>query len=189
MQLTLTTITSLFGIVLLFAIKAQALSCWGPKMDWIGYVPTFPINKFDLVRCNTGLQFCQGGCKHCVNVTGSFVAKSCAGDADRGLNILGIQKDGCKKITMVQNKNYTKWINQSIGKMPNYTLVADFTEACRCSSDGCNGPPIDEQSMRSFLASSGTSRSFKETLAQNTWRFGLSLYIYCMLKFSRKFSF
>jgi hypothetical protein len=149
-------------------------------MEWVGYVPTFPINKFDLVKCNAGLQICTGGCKHCVNVTGSFIAKSCAGDNDQGLNILGIHKDRCKSITRVQNKNYTKWINQSIGKLPNYSLVADFTEACRCSYDGCNGPPIDEESMRALMASSGTSASLQKIYSQNNWLI-LSLYIYFKL--------
>jgi hypothetical protein len=158
-------------------------------MEWIGYVPTFPINKFDLVKCNVGLQICLGGCKHCVNVTGSFVAKSCAGDGDHGLNILGVYKDGCKSINGVQNKNYTQWINQSIGKLPNYSLVADFTEACRCSWDGCNGPPIDEGSMKAFLASSGTSASLQKIYAQNNWQFMLSLCVYFKLTVLRKVSF
>ena len=114
-------------------------------MEWVGYVPTFPINSFELVKCNEGLQFCAGGCKFCVSVSGSFIAKSCAGDEDHGLKILGMDQEGCKNVTRSQNEQYTKWINKSVGKLPKYSLVADFTKACRCSTDGCNGDHGDQQ--------------------------------------------
>ena len=143
-------------------IVAQCLKCWGPKMEWVGYVPTFPINQFELVQCNAGLQVCVDGCKHCVNVTGSFVAKSCAGDHDQGLDILGLDEDGCKNISDVQNRNYTTWINKMIGKLPNYSISADFTQACRCSWDGCNGPP------NGYLDDSNRSFSFKASLASKS---------------------
>ena len=138
-------------------------------MEWMGYVPTFPINKFELVECNAGLQVCSGGCNHCVNVTGSFIAKSCSGDYDQGLDILGMHTDGCKNITSDQNQNYTKWINKMIGKLPNYSISADFTEACRCSYDGCNGPftsdeDNDEGIFRSSFVSSLGIKSVKSEL-------------------------
>ena len=155
-------------------------------MEWTGYVPTFPINKFALVRCNAGSQVCIGGCKHCINVTGSFVAKSCAGDGDHGLNILGMHQDGCKNISDIQNKNYTKWINKSIGKQPNFTLVAYFTQACRCSWDGCNGMPIGvEGSMRSSIASSGTCFSLRKIYPSNSWEI-IVITIHLMEVFSFK---
>ena len=66
---------------------------------WINY------NQFEMVECNTGLQLCSGGCKHCVNITGSFVAKSCAGDEDHGLGILELKEDGCKKIARDQEED------------------------------------------------------------------------------------
>ena len=121
-------------------ILADALRCWGPKLEWTDYVPTIHYNQFELVECNKGLQLCAGGCKHCVNITGSFVAKSCAGDEDYGLAILGMNEDGCKNVTGDQNLKYTNWINKSL-KQSKYSLVADFTQACRCSLDGCNGSP------------------------------------------------
>ena len=138
----------------------QCLKCWGPKLKWIGYIPTFPINQYELVECNQGLQVCSGGCNYCVNVTGSFVAKSCAGDRDDGLKILGLKHnhDGCRAITKAQNKNYTKWLNLMIGKLPNYSVSADFSQACRCSWDGCNASQEDnfhvEFAASSFLSSS-----------------------------------
>ena len=136
-------------------------------MEWMGYVPTFPINKFELVECNAGLQVCSGGCNHCVNVTGSFIAKSCSGDYDQGLDILGMHTDGCKNITSDQNQNYTEWINKMIGKLPNYSISADFTEACRCSYDGCNGPSDendDTHTFRSSFVSSMANERVKDKL-------------------------
>ena len=120
-------------------ILADALRCWGPKLEWTDYMPTIHYNQFELVECNKGLQLCAGGCKHCINITGSFVAKSCAGDEDYGLGILGMNKDGCKRVTEDQNLKYTNWIKNSIKQSK--TLVANFTQACRCSLDGCNGSP------------------------------------------------
>ena len=119
----------------------QCLKCWSPRLKWIGYIPTFPINQFDLVECNTGLQVCIGGCTHCVNVTGPFTAKSCAGDHDEGLRVLGLHEDGCTNITEAQNRNYTNWLNDMIGKLPNYSIRSKFSQACRCSWDGCNASP------------------------------------------------
>ena len=136
-------------------------------MEWMGYVPTFPVNKFELVECNAGLQVCQGGCKHCVNVTGSFIAKSCSGDHDEGLDILGMHQDGCKDISSDQNQNYTEWINRKIGKLPNYSISADFSAACRCSYDGCNGPSeenIDSGILRSSFMSSMARKSVSNKL-------------------------
>ena len=144
-------------------ILAKSLKCWGPKVEWVGYLPTFPVNQFDLVECNVGLQTCEGGCKHCVSVTGTFIAKSCAGDNDPGLKLLGIEEEGCKNITKAQNINYTKWINHSIGKHPNITIVADFEKACMCSSDGCNGPSednvLDQETTTHFIEGSGGTSS------------------------------
>ena len=120
-------------------ILADALRCWGPKLEWTDYVPTIHYNQFELVECNKGLQLCAGGCKHCINITGSFVSKSCAGDEDYGLGILGMNEDGCKKVTEDQNLKYTNWIKNSIKQSK--TLVANFTQSCRCSFDGCNGSP------------------------------------------------
>ena len=119
---------------------ADALRCWGPKLEWTDYVPTIHYNQFELVECNKGLQLCAGGCKHCFNITGSFVAKSCAGDEDYGLGILGMNEDGCRKVTEDQNLKYTSWIKSSM-KKSKLSLVANFTQACRCSWEGCNGSP------------------------------------------------
>ena len=125
---------------------AQSLKCFGPKVELNGNMQTFPLNQFELAECDIGMQQCMGGCTFCVNVSGSFVGKSCAGEEDIGLKILGLDSDGCKKVTKSQNINYTNWINKSVGRLPNDTLSADFTIACRCSWDGCNGiqPDLNE---------------------------------------------
>ena len=131
----------------------------------------FPLNQFDLVECNTGLQVCRGGCTHCVNVTGSFTAKSCAGDRDEGLMILGLHQDGCTKITEAQNKNYTDWLSHMIGKLPNYSVHSNFSVACRCSGDGCNGLTSDkigvEISASPYLSSSKKAISPSDILTLN----------------------
>ena len=148
-----------FSSIIIFSV--QCLKCWGPKLEWIGYIPTFPINQFELVECNTGLQVCKGGCNYCVNVTSSFSAKSCAGDQDEGLSMLGLHHDGCRNITSAQNAKYTIWLNKMIGELPNYSVQADFTQACRCSWDGCNGSSngkLDSDlGASSLLASQGTA--------------------------------
>ena len=149
----------------------QCLKCWGPRLKWIGYVPMFPLNQFDLVECNTGLQVCRGGCTHCVNITGAFTAKSCAGDRDEGLMILGLHQDGCTKITEAQNKNYTNWLTHMIGKLPNYSVHSNFSVACRCSGDGCNGLTSDkigvDISASPYLSSSKKAISPSDILTLN----------------------
>ena len=131
----------------------------------------FPLNQFDLVECNTGLQVCRGGCTHCVNVTGAFTAKSCAGDRDEGLMILGLHQDGCTKITEAQNKNYTDWLSHMIGKLPNYSVHSNFSVACRCSGDGCNGLTSDkigvDISASPYLSSSKKAISPSDILTLN----------------------
>ena len=139
-----------------FIVIGEALKCWGPKMEWTDYVPTIHYNKFEVVECNKGLQLCSGGCTHCINITGSFMAKSCAGEEDQGLSILGMTEDGCKKITDSQNAKYTNWMNRSLKQESKYSLVADFTQACRCSSDGCNGSPEETTHDRQPRKASNT---------------------------------
>ena len=90
------------------------------------------------MRCNTGLQKCFGGCKHCLAIDGPLQVKSCVGDQDITLQILGVDADGCKNLTKLENFKYTNWISDSFfqGKQ---TSASGFKRVCRCSWDGCNG--------------------------------------------------
>ena len=167
-------------------IIVDALKCWGPKLEFDDHGPTIHYNQFELVECNKGLQICSGGCKYCVNITGSFVAKSCAGDDDHGLEILELNEEGCKKITRVQNLKYTRWINRPF-KQSKYSLVADFTQACSCSLDGCNGSPehafnhgLTEKTIKTYdlnLISSGIKTLDNDRSKQALLSFALMIII------------
>ena len=71
-------------------------------------------------------------------VYGNLNVKSCAGDLDINLQILGLDADGCKNLTELDSKKYAKWISDSIFQ-GSHSLVPNFTRVCRCSWDGCNG--------------------------------------------------
>ena len=178
---------------------AQSLKCFGPKVEWNGNMQTFPLNQFEIAECDTGMQQCVGGCTFCVNVSGSFVGKSCAGEEDIGLKILGLYSDGCKKVTKSQNINYTNWISKSVGRLPNDTLSADFTIACRCSWDGCNGiqPNSNEMDGGQITSTSNitdTSTSMGRSVAvgymlahsssitELLFHFGLFFISFCIIK-------
>ena len=113
-------------------------------MEWTNTrKPVFRLNKFELVRCNTGLQKCFGGCNHCLAIDGPLQVKSCAGDMDITLEILGLMKDGCKNLTKADNMRYAGWISNSFSNRK-LTLLSGFTRVCRCSWDGCNGLSTEE---------------------------------------------
>ena len=116
-------------------------------MEWVDDLPIFPRNEFELTECNTGNQKCAGGCKHCMIIEGSYVAKSCTVDDDLTLRMLGVHEAGCKNVTEEQSKQYANWINESIGKQADSALVPNFTRVCRCSWDGCNysSSKVDEE--------------------------------------------
>ena len=129
---------------------AQSLLCYAPKLEWVNNVPIFRQNKFQIVTCNTGLQKCMGGCTHCMTIEGSFVAKSCAGEHDISLTMLGVHADGCRNVTEEQNTRYAEWIIDAIGRQ--MKLFPNFTRACRCSWNGCNGiPTLDLMKMPHFI--------------------------------------
>ena len=68
----------------------DTLKCYAPKLEWSrNNEPIFRNNNFEIVRCNTGLQKCFGGCKHCMSVEGPLEVKSCAGDMDINLQETG----------------------------------------------------------------------------------------------------
>ena len=141
---------STFTYFLVVSFIVQSLLCYAPKLEWVKNVPIFLKNKFEIVTCNTGLQRCVGGCTHCMTVDGSFVAKSCAGEHDITLEMLGIHADGCKNITEEQNSRYAEWLMDSIGRQ--MQLQPNFTRVCRCSWNGCNGiPAVDLMQMPNFI--------------------------------------
>ena len=136
-----------------------------------------------MVKCNTGLQRCVGGCTHCMTVDGSFVAKSCAGEHDVTLSMLGVYADGCKNITNEQNHRYADWLMDSIGRK--MQLRPNFTHACRCSWNGCNGiPTLDLMKMPHFIfqkynkqAGSSAGRSMNDTTLTT-----VMLIIFCIFR-------
>ena len=121
-----------------FSIIVSSLKCYAPKLEWVGDVPRFPRNKFELTDCNTGIQKCVGGCKHCMVVEGSYVTKSCTVEDDITLVMLGVHEAGCFNVTEEQSEKYAKWINDTIGIGAQFALNPNVTRACRCSWDGCN---------------------------------------------------
>ena len=71
---------------IIFFSKVNTLNCYAPKLEWEKTrKPVFRLNNFELVRCNTGLQKCFGGCNHCLAIDGPLQVKSCAGDMDMAL--------------------------------------------------------------------------------------------------------
>ena len=104
-----------------------------------------------------------------MTVDGSFVAKSCAGDHDVTLNMLGVYTDGCKNITRERSNRYSEWLMDSVGKQ--MQLEPNFTQVCRCSWNACNGiPTADLMEMPQIvfrnhvkLTSSSTKRSMDKT--------------------------
>ena len=142
--------------IFLVSFVVQSLLCYAPKLEWVKNVPIFRRNEFEIVTCNTGLQRCVGGCTHCMTVDGSFVAKSCAGEHDITLEMLGINADGCKNITEEQNNRYAEWLMDSIGRETQ--LHPNFTRVCRCSWNGCNGiPSVDLMKMPNFIFQKNTN--------------------------------
>ena len=152
-----------------FCFLVKSLFCYAPKLEWVENIPLFHQKKFEIVKCNTGLQRCVGGCTHCMTVDGSFVAKSCAGDHDVTLNMLGVYTDGCKNITRERSNRYSEWLMDSVGKQ--MQLEPNFTQVCRCSWNACNGiPTADLMEMPQIvfrnhvkLTSSSTKRSMDKT--------------------------
>ena len=121
-----------------FIIVVQSLKCYAPKLEWVNDLPRFPRNEFELTECNTGIQKCVGGCKHCMIIEGSYIAKSCTVEDDVILMMLGVHEAGCKNVTEEQSEQYANWVNNSIGKQAQSALVPNSTRVCRCSWDGCN---------------------------------------------------
>jgi len=129
---------------MIFFCQANTLNCYAPKLEWLkSRKPVFHLNSFELVRCNTGLQKCFGGCNHCLAIDGPLQVKSCAGDMDITLEILGLNHDGCKNLTKADNMRYAGWISNSFSNRK-LTLLSGFTKVCRCSWDGCNGLSTQE---------------------------------------------
>ena len=139
---------------------ADTLKCYAPKIEWSkNNQPIFHHNNFEIIQCNTGLQKCFGGCKHCMSVDGPLEVKSCAGETDINLQILGLNADGCKNLTKIESEMYAQWISDSIfqGKQK---VNAKFSRVCRCSWNGCNGLPGLEIQRR--VSAGGGMRSKHE---------------------------
>ena len=128
-----------FFLTFLFSFQVDTLKCYAPKIEWSkSRMPVVSQNSFELVRCNTGLQRCFGGCKHCMANDGPLQVKGCAGDMDITLEMLGLDQDACKNLTSTENKRFKELISSAFDddKRPH---LPSFTRLCRCSWDGCNG--------------------------------------------------
>ena len=150
------------------SFQVNTLKCYAPKLEWSKpRIPVFHPNNFELVRCNTGLQKCFGGCKHCLAIDGPLQVKSCAGDMDITLEILGLHQDGCKNLTKSENMKYAGWITSSLGHEKR-TQLSSFTRLCRCSWDGCNGMPTMELLQNKDLhIQSNAAAEIRMTLAKS----------------------
>ena len=150
------------------SFQVNTLKCYAPKLEWSKpRIPVFHPNNFELVRYNTGLQKCFGGCKHCLAIDGPLQVKSCAGDMDITLEILGLHQDGCKNLTKTENTKYAGWITSSLG-LGKRTQLSSFTRVCRCSWDGCNGLPTQELLQnKDLFAQNNASVGLRRTSPKN----------------------
>ena len=146
----------------------RTLNCYAPKLEWSkSHTPVFRQNNFELVRCNTGLQKCFGGCKHCMAIDGPLQVKGCAGDMDITLEILGLDQDGCKNLTKAENKEYSEWISSSFDDDKRSQLPS-FTRLCRCSWDGCNGlSTLELLQNKNLFAQSNDAAELRMTWANS----------------------
>ena len=157
------------------------LKCYAPKLQWSkSHTPVFRQNNFELTKCNTGLQKCFGGCKHCLAIDGPSEVKSCAGDLDITLEILGLNTDGCKNLTKADNMKYVGWISDSFGNGKR-TVMPEFTRVCRCSWNGCNGlPTLELLQNKDLFAENTASAGMRRTLRQKTFK-GLYMLLICLI--------
>ena len=114
--------------------------CYVPKLQWVNDIAIYQQDKFEIEQCNIGLNKCKGGCTSCMAAEGNFVSKSCVGENDIILQLLGINEDGCRNISENQNNIFIQWMNQSVGGNTHFS--PNFRRGCRCSWNGCNGPYI-----------------------------------------------
>ena len=166
------------------SFQVSTLKCYAPKVEWSKLrIPVFHPNNFELVTCNTGLQKCFGGCKHCLAIDGPLQVKSCAGDMDITLEILGLDQDGCKNLTKAENTKYAGWITSSIG-LGKRTELSSFTRVCRCSWDGCNGlPTLELLQNKDLFVQNNASTGIRIVLRQKSFRsLYMSLILFIMAK-------
>ena len=172
------------------SFQVNTLKCYAPKLEWSKpRIPVFHPNNFELVRCNTGLQKCFGGCKHCLAIDGPLQVKSCAGDMDITLEILGLHQDGCKNLTKTENTKYAGWITSSLG-IGKRTHLSSFTRVCRCSWDGCNGlPTLELLQNKDLFNKSNAAADLKMTLVKNSFsnNFNPSFILFIMIQSVHKY--
>ena len=159
---------------MIFFSQVNTLNCYAPKLEWEKTrKPVFRLNNFELVRCNTGLQKCFGGCNHCLAIDGPLQVKSCAGDMDITLEILELNQDGCKNLTKADNMRYTGWISNSFSNRK-LTLLSGFTRVCRCSWEGCNGLSTQELLQnKDLFAQNNASVGLRRTSAKISFAYYL----------------
>ena len=102
-------------------------------------------------------------------IDGPLQVKSCAGDMDITLEILGLMQDGCKNLTSADNMRYAGWISNSFANRK-LTLLSGFTRVCRCSWDGCNGLSTQElHQNKDLYAQNEASVGLRKTSAKNSF--------------------
>ena len=168
----------------LYFFLVRTLNCYAPKLEWSkSHTPVFRKNNFELTKCNTGLQKCFGGCKHCLAIDGPSQVKSCAGDVDIALEMLGLNADGCRNLTKADNMKYVGWISDTFGN-GKQTLLTGFTRVCRCSWNGCNGlPTLELLQNKDLFVQNNASAGMRRALRQQSFRsLYLSLILFIMAK-------
>ena len=142
----------------------------------------FRQNNFELVRCNTGLQRCFGGCKHCLAIDGPLQVKGCAGDFDITLEMLELDHDGCKNLTKAENKKYAEMISSSFSN-DERTHLPSFTRLCRCSWDGCNGlPTLELLQNKNLFAQTNNAAELRMTSPNTYFPYNLNkLFIHIII--------
>ena len=103
-------------------------------------------------------------------IDGPSQVKSCAGDVDITLEILGLNADGCKNLTQAENMKYVEWISDSFGN-DKRTVLTGFTRVCRCSWNGCNGlPTLELLQNKDLFAQNNASAGTRRTLRKKSFK-------------------
>ena len=116
-------------------------------------------------------------------IDGPSQVKSCAGDVDITLEILGLNADGCKNLTKADNIKYVGWISDSFGN-GKQTVLPGFTRVCRCSWNGCNGlPTLELLQNEDLFVQNNASTGIRIVLRQKSFRcLYMSLILFIMAK-------
>ena len=119
-----------------------------------------------------------------MTLDGPSQVKSCAGDLDITLEILGLDADGCKNLTKAESMKYVGWISDSFGN-GKMTVLTTFIRVCRCSWDGCNGlSTLELLQNKDLFIQNNASAGMRRTLSQKIFieNLYLSLIFFIMSK-------